>query len=74
VVVQPASLAEGLASEITAFLQAESLLYQEAPVVGVTPTSDEGAPDEQFSHSESARTQLVRDIERGIKEAVEFRP
>jgi pyruvate dehydrogenase E1 component beta subunit len=74
VVVQPASLAEGLASEITAFLQAESLLYQEAPVVGVTPTSDEWASDEQSSHSESARTQLVRDIERGIREAVEFRP
>jgi len=74
VVVQPASLAEGLASEITALLQAESLLYQEAPVVGVTPTFDEGGPDEQVSHGASARTQLVRDIERGIKEAVEFRP
>ena len=74
VVVEPAVLAGGLASEITALLQAESLLYQEAPVVGVTPTSDEWLSDEQFSHSESARTQLVRDIERGIKEAVEFRP
>ena len=74
VVVQPASLANGLTAEITALLQAESLLYQQAPVVGVTPTSDEGASDEQFAHGVSARTQLVRDIERGIKEAVEFSP
>ena len=80
VVVQPSSLADGLASEITALLQAESLLYQEAPVVDCTPTGDEPLSDGAFSGDEppsadeSARTQLVRDIERGIKEAVEFSP
>ena len=80
VVVQPASLAAGLASEITALLQAESLLYQEAPVVDVTPITAEplsdgpSSGDEPPSADESARTQLVRDIERGIKEAVEFSP
>ena len=80
VIVQPSLLAGGLTAELTALLQAESLLYQEAPIVGVTPTVSEPFSDEQrfgdtaLTADESAWTQGLGDIERGIKEAVEFEP